>query len=176
MKRTIFDISDDLIALDDLLTENDGEITSDAAGEALEAWFDDLGTERDTKIDNYCRLIASIDARAQARAVESARLDDLIEADQKAVTRLKAALKEFMARQGITKLETSLHKLTVANNGGKPPLIIPEEWLDDAVNAPEEYHRVFIRLDTEAIRADLLGGDDVPGCAIGERGTHLRIK
>lgn len=176
MSRTIFDISDDLLALDDLLTENDGEITSDAAGEALEAWFDDLGAERDAKIDNYCRLIASIDARAQARAIEVARLDSLIETDQNAVTRLKAALYNFMVVQGITKLETSLHKLTLAKNGGKPPLIIPDSWREDAVNAPEEYHRVFVKLDTEAIRADLLGGDDVPGCAIGERGTHLRIK
>jgi hypothetical protein len=30
-----------------------------------------------------------------------------------------------------------------------------------------------VKLDVEAIRADLLGGEDIPGCAIGERGTHL---
>lgn len=176
MKRTIFDISDDLLALDELLTENDGEITDDAVGEALEAWFDDLGAERDAKIDNYCRLIASIESRAQARAVEVARLDNLIETDQNAATRLKMALYNFMVVQGITKLETPLHKLTVASNGGKPPLIIPDSWREDAANAPEAYHRISIKLDTEAIRADLTSGEKVPGCAIGERGKHLRIK
>jgi hypothetical protein len=81
-----------------------------------------------------------------------------------------------MIEQGITKLETPLHKLTIAKNGGKPPLVIPEEWREDAANAPEQYHRTFVKLDTEAIRADLLAGEQVAGCHIAEPGNHLRIK
>ena len=53
---TLFEISNELAAIEELLTENDGEITSDAAGEALEAWFDELGEARDAKIDDYHRL------------------------------------------------------------------------------------------------------------------------
>lgn len=173
---TLFQIGADLSALDELLTANDGEITDDAAGEALEAWFDELGEARDQKIDNYCRLIASIKGRAQARAEEVARLDNLIETDQAAIARLKMALHNFMIEQGITKLETPLHKLTIAKNGGKPPLVIPEEWREDAANAPEQYHRTFVKLDTEAIRADLMAGEQVAGCHIAEPGNHLRIK
>ena len=173
---SLFQISADLSALDELLTANDGEITDDAAGEALEAWFDELGEARDQKIDNYCRLIASIKGRAQARAEEVSRLDNLIETDQAAIARLKTALHNFMIEQGITKLETPLHKLTIAKNGGKAPLVIPDAWREDPASAPEQYHRAVIHLDTELIRADLAGGEEIPGCAIGERGTHLRIK
>lgn len=173
---TLFQIGEDLSALEQLLTANDGEITDDAAGEALEAWFDELGEARDQKIDNYCRLIATIANRAQARAEEVARLDNLIETDQTAIARLKTALHSFMIEQGITKLETPLHKLTIAKNGGKPPLVIPESWREDAANAPEQYHQTFVKLDTAAIRADLMAGEQIPGCHIAEPGNHLRIK
>lgn len=173
---TLFQIGADLSALEELLTETDGEITDDAAGEALEAWFDELGEARDQKIDSYCRLIASIEARAQARADESARLERLVAVDHTAVKRLKASLYNFMLEQGITKLETPLHKLAIAKNGGKPPLIIPDSWREDAANAPEAYHRISVHLDTDAVRADLVAGTEVSGCALGERGSHLRIK
>ena len=173
---TLFQIGADLTALEELMLEADGEIANDAAGEALEAWFDELGDARDQKIDNYCRLIASVEARASARAIEVARLDNLIETDTNLAKRLKQALKDFLITQGLPKLETPLHKLTVAKNGGKPPLIIPEEWREDAANAPESYHRTLIKLDTEAIRADLLAGDQIPGCELAEPGTHPRIK
>lgn len=173
---TLFEISDELAAIEELLTENDGEITSDAAGEALEAWFDELGEARDAKIDDYCRLIATVTARANARTEELTRLGALVDTDENTIKRLKIALHNFMIKQGITKLETPLHRLTIAKNGGKAPLILPEEWREDPASAPEQYHRAVIHLDTELIRADLAGGEEIPGCAIGERGTHLRIK
>jgi hypothetical protein len=173
---TLFEISDELAAIAELLTANDGEITDDAAGRTLEAWFDQLSDARDAKIDDYCRLITMIRERAEARHREMMRIGTLADVDENTVQRLKAGLQRFMTEQGITKLETPLHKLTVANNGGKAPLVVPEEWQEDPANAPERYHRRVVKLDVEAIRADLLGGEEVPGCAIGDRGTHLRIK
>jgi len=172
---TLFEISDELAAFEELLTENDGDI-SDAAGETLEAWFDQLTDARDAKIDDYCRLIASVTARANARTEELARLGALVDTDENTIKRLKTALHNFMLEQGVTKIETPLHRLIIAKNGGKPPLVVPEEWQEDPASAPERYHRRVVKLDVEAIRADLLGGEEIPGCAIGERGTHLRIK
>lgn len=173
---TLFEISDELAAIEELLTENGGDITDDAAGETLEAWFDQLTDVRDAKIDDYCRLITMIRERAEARHREIMRLGALADTDENAITRLKTALHNFMIERNVTKIETTLHKLTLAKNGGKAPLIVPEAWRDDPASAPEQYHRTVIHLDTELIRADLAGGEDVPGCAIGERGTHLRIR
>ena len=173
---TLFEISDELAAIEELLTENGGDITDDAAGETLEAWFDQLTDARDAKIDDYCRLITMVTARANARTEELSRLGALVDTDENTIKRLKTALHNFMLERGVTKIETPLHKLTIAKNGGKAPLVIPEDWRNDPASAPEQYHRAVIHLDTDLIRADLAGGEDVPGCAIGERGTHLRIK
>jgi hypothetical protein len=173
---TLFEISDELAAIEELLTENGGDITDDAAGETLEAWFDQLTDARDAKIDDYCRLITMIRERAEARHREIMRLGALADTDENAIARLKTALLNFMTERGVTKLETPFHKLTIANNGGKAPLIVPDAWRDDPASAPEQYHRKVVHLDTELIRADLAGGEEIPGCAIGERGTHLRIK
>lgn len=174
--RTLFEISTDLLALEEVLTDTEGEITDDAAGQALLEWFDQLTSDRDIKIDNYCLLMAELEARADVRAAEAARLSRLVAIDRNAADRLKRALKAFLERHGLTKLDTPLHKLTIAKNGGKAPLIIPDSWRDDAVNAPEAYHRAIIKLDTEAIRVDLEAGQEIAGCAIGERGTNLRIR
>jgi len=174
--RTLFRITEDLNALADMLTEAGGEISDDEQGSALESWFKELGEERDQKIDNYCRLIATVTARANARTEELARLGALVDTDENTIKRLKTALHNFMLEQGVTKIETPLHRLTIAKNGGKSPLVIPEAWRHDAATAPEQYHRRMIRLDVDAIRTDLESGQDVPGCRIEERGTHLRIK
>lgn len=174
--RTLFRITEDLNALADMLTEAGGEISDDEQGSALESWFKELGEERDQKIDNYCALIEEMEARAAVRVSESERLANLAEADERAATRLKTRLREYLEGQGIAKLKTERFHLTVAKNGGKAPLTIPDQWRHDAATAPEQYHRRMIRLDVDAIRTDLESGQDVPGCRIEERGTHLRIK
>ena len=174
--RTLFKITEDLDALADMLTEVGGEISDDEQGAALEAWWQELGEERDKKIDNYCALIEELNQRATVRANESERLADLGAADQKAADRLKLRLREFLAAQGIEKLKTDRFNLTVAKNGGKAPMTIPDEWRNEPAVAPEQYHRRVIRLDVDAIRTDLESGQDVPGCRIEERGTHLRIR
>jgi hypothetical protein len=51
--RTLFKISEDLTALAELLTDVDGDVSIEEQFDALEIWFDELGEERDQKIDNY---------------------------------------------------------------------------------------------------------------------------
>jgi hypothetical protein len=174
--RTLFKISEDLTALAELLTDVDGDVSPGEQSDALEIWFDELGEERDQKIDNYCALIAEITARADARAAEIKRLSALVATDRVAADRLKDRLQVFFSVQGIQKLKTDRYNLTVAKNGGKSPLTVPDEWRVEPSTAPEEYHRRVVHLDVEAIRTDLESGQDVPGCRIEERGTHLRIK
>lgn len=174
--RTLFHITEDLDALADMLIESGGEISDDEQGSALEAWFQELGEERDQKIDNYCTLIEEMEGRAAVRISESERLANLAQADERAATRLKTRLRDYLEGQGIAKLKTDRFNLTVAQNGGKAPLTIPDQWRHDATTAPEQYHRRTIRLDVDAIRTDLESGQDVPGCRIEERGTHLRIR
>ena len=72
--RRLFDIGDDLLALEELLSDAGGEIGDDEAGQALERWFDELGEERDAKIDGYCALIREFEARAEILENEAERM------------------------------------------------------------------------------------------------------
>jgi len=137
--RTLFEISDDLLALADLLDEVGGEVTEDDAGRALEAWFDSLGSERDKKLDGYCALIQQYEAIAEAREIEAKRIMALAGTDANTAKRLKARLKNFFEIQKIGKLETPRFKVGVQKNGGKSPLIVPEAWEREPAKAPERY-------------------------------------
>jgi len=72
--RTLFTIGDDLERLNELLDET----TGDAAQQELVAqWFEQLGDERDRKLDGYAALIAEMMARAEVRKSEARRLQEL---------------------------------------------------------------------------------------------------
>lgn len=170
MTRTLLDISDDLVALGDLLTEAGGDI--DAGDGALQAWFEQLGEERDEKLDNYCALIREMELRASVRMAELERLQLRVAVDQNAAKRLKDRLKLFLDIQGISKLETRRYKVGVQANGGKLPL----EVTVAAEQLPERFQRVSVTVNSDAIRAAIEAGEAVQGCSIGERGTHVRIR
>jgi len=174
--RSLFAISDDLLALETVLLETGGEITDDEAGRELERYFEHLHEERDRKVNGICWLIKELEARAKVRYEAARQLHALSEIDDNAAERLRGRLKLFMQQQGLKRLETDHARLTLAQNGGKAPLVIPEAWEQEPAQAPEAYQRRVIHLDKEAIREDLEDGILIPGCAIGERGTHLRLK
>jgi hypothetical protein len=174
--RTLFEIGDDLTALAELFEDLGGEVTEDEAGQALEAWFDQLGEERDRKIDGYCALIREFEERSDARELEAKRLMALAGTDANNAKRLKARLKAFFEAQGIKKLETPRFKVGIQANGGALPLIVPAGWESDPASAPEAFQRRIIELDKDAVREAIRNEEETHGASLGERGTHLRIK
>lgn len=176
MSKTLFQIGDDIQALDDLLFEMEGEVTDTDIEAVIDHWLQENKDNLNAKIDGYCTLIREREALAKARQEEAQRLSILAQYDTNRATRLRARLKAFFDLQGIAKLETRHHRLTIANNGGTLPLIVNSAWLADPANAPEQFHKVKIEIDKEAIREALRNDEPVEGCAVGERGTHLRIK
>lgn len=174
--RPLHLISSDLMALGAALTDLDGEIPDGAVGEALENWFNGLTEERDAKVGNYCALITHLEAEADYAEAESKRIAAIAKAHRNAVDRLKGRLKFFFEQHDIKKLDLGVFKPRVQANGGALPLIVPEEWRVFPENAPERFHKIKIELNTDEIR-DAIRNDEAPeGCAIGERGTHLRIR
>lgn len=173
--RSLFQISDDLLALEAILSEVGGEITEDEAGAALEDWFNELGAERDQKIDNYAALIREFEARAEARESAAKGLMALAATDANNARRLKDRLKGFFEAHAIKKLDTPRFRVSVQANGALP-LIFPGEWQDDPANAPEAFQRRVIQLDREAIREAIRNDAEAHGAALGERGFHLRIR
>jgi hypothetical protein len=167
MSRTLFDISQDLYdQLDNL--EGDDE----AQTEAVIQWFEQLGEERDQKLDNYAALIADIEARAQVRRDEAKRLVDRARIDENKAALLKERLRLFFGSHGLKTLETSRYRLTLAQNGGKLPLLV-----DVSVDGlPEEYIRLTKAPALSARIASLEDGKELPFARFGERGSSIRIK
>ena len=172
MTRTLYSISDDLMALESLLAESDGDVTG--AEDVIDQWFSEIHGDLTTKVDNYAALIREFDQRAAARKMEAIRVADRAKADANAAGRLKERLRVFFDESNIKALETPRFRVTLATNGGKLPAMIP----GDPDDVPERYRRArtVIEVDKDAIRQDLEQGVDVEGCCLLPRGNSIRIK
>ena len=170
-QRTLLDISDDMLALADLLEEVGGEITEEKAEEAISLWFRELGKERDKKLDGYAALITELERREDVRKLEAKRLTARAKVDGNAAQRLRGRLYEFFKAQGISQLVTDRFNLGIVNNGGVCPL----EYLLPAEKVPSEFQKVTIGYDNDAIRKALDAGEDLGFARYGERGDRLSI-
>jgi hypothetical protein len=177
MKKTLFEIGNDLAALYDQLEEAEGEITPE-----LEAEMDALLAQGEEKIDGYCALIKEFEAKAKIRAEESTRISKLAQSDAAVASRLKTRLHEFLTRSDTQKIETLRFKVRRQKNGGRVPVILDEYFASHPEELPERYRKVVFTPDLEQIREDLLdeaadaqhwGAQDV--ATLAEPGEHLRI-
>ena len=82
-------------------------------------------------------------------------------------------LQEFFACHDLKTVETARYKLTLANNGGKAPLIVDDEFVLDL---PDEYLEWSAEPDRAKIRAALEAGEVLTFARLGERGQSMRIK
>lgn len=172
MPQTLFEISADMQALEDLL--DGADFDDPAVQEALAKWSDELSENLQGKVDNYAAFIETLNARAAARKDEANRLDKRAKIDANNADKLKENLKRVLEFRGLKSLDTLRYKVTVAGTGGKQSvecLVKPEDLPADLRTVvPESYKQ-----NTDAIRAKLLAGEKVPGCRLLEKGTHLRI-
>jgi hypothetical protein len=167
-------MTSEALAIDALLEELGGEIPDGEVGEAISALLDEHTEDLNGKVDGYVALIAEYDARAEFRRRESKRILALaIDAERKAEM-LRERLKLYFERTGRPKIETGRFVVSVVRNGGVAPLLMDV----DPEKLPEEFRRevVTYRADSDAIRAALGRGEELPFARLGERGTSLRIR
>ena len=169
--RSLFSISDDLEKLNELLDES-GDDTQQQ--ELINNWFEQLGDERDHKLDGYAALITEMLARAEVRKAESKRMAELATTDDNRARLLKDRLKWFFQTHNLKTVETARYKLSIAKNGGKAPLILDESI--PVTQLPEQFQRVSVDANTTAIREALERGERLDFAQLGERGTSIRIK
>ncbi|MBE9018572.1 siphovirus Gp157 family protein [Chroococcidiopsidales cyanobacterium LEGE 13417] len=169
MKKTLFDISEDLEKLSGLLDLVEG----DDQQEIIEQWFEQLGEERDCKLDGYAALIGEMQARAEARKAESRRLAELAASDENKARLLKERLKWFLEKHQMKTLETARYKLSVVKNSTRPLVVNSHVAI---ATLPDEYKKISVELDTVAVREALKQGIDLDFARLGEAGTHIRIK
>jgi hypothetical protein len=170
--RSLFTIADDLLALAALLTETDGDLTDPTAEAAVDAWFAELDSERDAKIDDYCAMIRELEGRAQLRTQEARRLMAHAQVDERTVDRLRARLYAFCKEQGLTRLVTRRFHLGIVSNGGLCPLghTQPPEAI------PPAFQKVSVDYDNVAIRKALDAGEALTFALYLPRGERLSIR
>jgi hypothetical protein len=173
MKTTLFQISDDLRALEDLLIESGGDISDPASEAAIEAFFAELGDARDQKVDNIAALIREWEARASSRRDEAARMTKLARVDENAALRLKTRLAQFFQAHDLKRIDTPRFRVTLAGNGGRAPLLFAADY--DAAKLPAHLQRFSVGTDGDLLREWLESGQVAEGVTLGERGQSLRI-
>lgn len=170
-RRSLFNISEDLEKLNDLLDE----VGDDAEQQTLiQQWFETLGEERDKKLDGYAALISEMSAKAEVRKAEAKRMQELAAVDDNRARLLKDRLKSFFQQHDIKTINTDRYRLSLAKNGGRAPLILDENLA--VTSLPEHFQRVTIDADTTAIREALERGEKLEWATLGARGTSMRIR
>lgn len=168
---TLYEISTQFQQIECELVENEGELSPE-----LEKFLTEMVAQREEKLEGYGRYIAEVENRAAARKAEAARLSALAKRDEGITKLLKDRLLKCFQVNDWKKVETPSFSFTLANNGGALPMIVNPEWELDPAKAPEQFHKIAIQIDREAIREALRNDEKVPGCAMAERGQHLRIR
>lgn len=93
--RSLFTISDDLEKLNELLDECSDDAQQQ---ELIGSWFEQLGEERDHKLDGYAALITEMQARAEVRKTEAKRMMELAASDEDRAKLLKQGCSGFLRR------------------------------------------------------------------------------
>ena len=162
---TLYELTDELMTLAEMMEDADTE--EQVLLDTIEA----VGGEYDAKIENYCKLIKNLDAESNALKEESKRLASRQKTIDGNIARLKAFMMESMKQTGRSDAG-GLLRARIAKNGGVLPLIMsasPEEL-------PQEFQKVTIEANNEAIRKALDEGQELEFAQYGERGESLRIK
>lgn len=172
MNATLYEISADLKALEDLLTEVEGDVTDPQDAQAVEAWRAEFAWQSAQKIDGYVRLWLESAARAAARREEAARLREEAQKAERLCHRLEWLAQQAMQLRGVRKLEGQVHSIGIQANGGS----LPVEVLNlDAL--PREAVVVKVEPDKAAIRRLIeLGQMPTDVARLGERGSSVRFR
>ena len=170
-RRTLFEISNDLLQFYDRLEALGGDVTSPEVEQALDGWFAQLSHERDVKLDNYAALIRELAARAKTRKEEARRLADRAKRDAEHAAYLKQRLLLFFQDHRLKTVETRRYRLTLQRSGGKTPVVLKA----DPEELPTEFQRWKVSADLDAIREALEDGAEVDFAELGERRQFLRI-
>lgn len=175
MPQTLLEITDDLMALDDLLTECGGDVSDPAVAEAIDRWMAELGTGFEKKVDNYAALIVSLERRSDVRKGEAQRLQLRARIDANAAEFLANRLKAVLVSLGKKKVETDRYTVSIVTSGGVQSLdvfdpdAVPEQFKVTPPPPPP-------KINTDAIRVALNAGQEVPGARYLPRTQNLRIK
>lgn len=162
---SLYDITDALLAIEDELYENGGELT-----EELEARMDALEGSLDSKVDRICCMIQNNQRAAEAAKAEVDRMAALAKSRTRIADGLKAYVLAMLTRLERSKVDTDRFKVRVQNNS-RPAI----QWTRESNDIPEPYRRVVVQLDGDKAYQEYKTSKTLPEGFEVKLGSHLRI-
>ena len=142
---TLFELTGAWLEVYDMAGEVDDDVVLDTL-ESIEGEIED-------KAVGYGKVIAQLNADADALAEEIKRLQARKKAAENHAARMKRRLQESMEAIGSKRIQTPLFTFRIQKN---PPKVV----IDHPENIPEKYLIAQEpKVDTKAIAADLKGGE-----------------
>lgn len=164
--NSLYELTSDWLQLYAMM--DDPDIDEDTVLDTIEG----IDGEIEVKADSYAKVIAQLNADAEALKKESERLNKRRTTIENNITRLKSALQMAMQATGKTKFKTELFSFGIQKN--PPSVIMDEPYIE---NIPEEY---LIpqepKIDRAKIKEDLKAGKNLEGLAHLEQSESLRIR
>lgn len=173
-QRSLYAITEEL---DTILSYLDQEgVTDDEKQAAVDEWLNGQSDEIEKKVDDYCAMIRDREDWAARRKQEAQALASMAAQDERTARFLKERLQGFFERVGIEKMRTLHFAPRVQQNGGELPLMIDPLYEADPSLLPQAYTKVVKVIVRDELRDALEKGASVPGCRLGDRGKHLRLR
>ena len=148
-----------------LLADPEGELTEDVS-----ARIDALEMALPVKVEGVCCVIRTLQAEAEAAAVEVKRLRELEEVRRNKADGLKAYLKTCLERIGQSSVKTPLFGVRIQRNS------VPSILLDCEIEAlPTMFQKHRVDADRAALIEWWKAGKELPPGVKAEVGSHLRI-
>lgn len=172
----LYQITDDLIRLNDLLEELEGDLSRCGEMEpAVTAWLEQLEHDQAAKLDSYVGLLRTLEMEAAAARAEKEQWAAKERSRTARAEYLKARLLRHLEATGQAKVTTASGRVvSVVKNGGVAPMEIRPDVTVDAL--PSRFVRVVREVDKAAVRAALEAGESLGFAELLPRGTGLRIK
>lgn len=172
---SLYELTQDLVALDKLLEETGGDVSEGSGGATLEQWLKTYEWQLGEKIDAYGRLAKNWEADVVAIKEEAGRLAARAAVVSNKIRRLKEMAKFAMETRGVRKLEGTMFTIAIQKNGGKPPMVM---IVEDIAKIPDKFVKRTPSVDGEALRAALEAKDpDAEKVArIDKPGESVRIR
>lgn len=171
----LFQIGEDLRALDALIDEVGGEVTDPAVCAAWEEWQQELADNEAVKLDSCINMIRQWEMEAAAAKAEADQYIAKARTRENRMAWMKSNIKLHLESTGRKRVLTATNRaIWIQGDGGRSPVVIASDL--DPSKTPDELAIIRRTPDREAIRDYLEGGGVLDFAVIGERGCHLKIK
>jgi hypothetical protein len=167
-RPTLFALTEEMHALDELLTASGGELTDD-----IEAMLATIGSQITQKVDSLAWVIRTCEARAAGFKKMRQEMDEKKTTEENKIDRLKEYVRVCLDRLGTDKIKGEQYTFALQRNGGKPPVKLLEPYASDPDLLPRDLTRITVTPDMDRIRELPTPSEFYEVLPVG---THVRIR